>query len=110
MRRALANLVQNGINAVGRTARQGKIEIVLKGLAGSLMITVSDNGCGIPVDVGTNVFAPYYSQTQGGTGLGLSIVEKIIVDHGGKIWFESGDEGTVFYLCVPDGGLTESGA
>ncbi|HOG64998.1 MAG TPA: ATP-binding protein, partial [Spirochaetota bacterium] len=40
-------------------------------------------------------------KTSGGTGLGLSIVEKIVVDHGGKIWFESSAEETVFFMCLP---------
>lgn len=107
IRRAIVNLVQNSINAVARTERAGRIEILVQGLAGNIMFSIEDNGCGIDPADGMQVFAPYFSRTEGGTGLGLSIVEKIVVDHGGKIWFESSPGGTVFYLCIPENGISE---
>ncbi len=101
MRRALVNLVQNSLNAVAKTGRQGRIDLTIKSIAGSILFMVRDNGCGISAEDGNNVFAPYFSKTAGGTGLGLSIVEKIVVDHGGKIWFESSAQETVFFICLP---------
>jgi signal transduction histidine kinase len=57
--------------------------------------------------VGNDIFAPYYSDTGGGTGLGLSIVEKIVYDHGGRIWFESSPEGTSFYVRIDEAASAE---
>ncbi|MBO0856860.1 MAG: HAMP domain-containing histidine kinase [Chloracidobacterium sp.] len=47
---------------------------------------VSDNGRGFCPEDLPNVFAPFYTRHRGGTGLGLSIAQRIVEQHGGKIW------------------------
>ncbi|NKB21927.1 MAG: PAS domain-containing protein [Alphaproteobacteria bacterium] len=66
-----------------------------------LMISVADNGNGIPSDIAQNIFDPFVTTKSGGTGLGLALVAKLVHDHGGIIEFETDDEGTNFRLYFP---------
>ncbi len=68
----------------------------------SLLVTVSESGCGIPENQLPHIFEPFYTTKEFGTGLGLSIVKGIIDAHGGKIWAESEvGVGTQFHLLLP---------
>ncbi|MGL1893750.1 MAG: HAMP domain-containing histidine kinase [Spirochaetaceae bacterium] len=65
-------------------------------------ISIKDNGHGIPKEIIPNLFKPYFTTKYNGSGLGLAIVNKIILDHKGKIWIESAEEiGTTFYFEFP---------
>ena len=61
-----------------------------------LMVSVQDNGEGIPEDLKAHLFEPFVSSKPRGRGLGLALVAKIIGDHGGVIEFESQPKRTVF--------------
>ena len=50
-----------------------------------VLFSVSDSGCGIPVDILPNLFDPYVSSKQSGSGLGLSIVKKIVEEHSARV-------------------------
>jgi PAS domain S-box-containing protein len=60
-----------------------------------VIVTISDNGTGIPQQVASKIFDPFYSTKPvgEGTGLGLSISHGIITEHGGTIGFENNEEG-----------------
>ncbi len=107
------NLVKNAVEAApGKGA-----EIVLSttyrhgvkfAVAGSgsrvhlpLMISVGDNGEGIPEDLRSHLFDPFVTSKPKGSGLGLALVAKIIGDHGGVIEFDSRSKGTVFRVMLP---------
>ena len=66
-----------------------------------LVITVSDNGEGIPEDIQSHLFDPFVTTKSGGTGLGLALVAKIIGDHGGMIEFTSEPGCTTFRVYLP---------
>jgi two-component system, NtrC family, nitrogen regulation sensor histidine kinase GlnL len=66
-----------------------------------LMVSVSDNGGGIPEDLRPHLFDPFVSTKRNGTGLGLALVAKVIGDHGGVIEFESQPRKTVFRVFLP---------
>jgi len=67
-----------------------------------VMITVSDNGPGIPPDRVSKIFQPFYTTKESGTGLGLSITRKIVDMHEGRITVESEPgRGTTFYIFLP---------
>jgi signal transduction histidine kinase len=51
-----------------------------------VVMTIADQGCGIPEADLTQIFTPFYSRRPGGTGLGLAIAQKIILDHQGSLW------------------------
>lgn len=66
-----------------------------------LVISVVDNGEGIPEDIQTHLFDPFVTTKSGGTGLGLALVAKIIGDHGGMIEFTSEPGRTAFRVYLP---------
>jgi two-component system, NtrC family, nitrogen regulation sensor histidine kinase GlnL len=65
-----------------------------------LMVSVQDNGEGIPEDLKAHLFEPFVSSKPRGKGLGLALVAKIIGDHGGVIEFESQPKQTVFRVML----------
>jgi len=74
----------------------------------SLLISISDNGCGIPVDSQDKIFTKFFrsdnarSEHTDGTGLGLYIVKSILDHIGGEVWFWSKEkEGAIFYFTIP---------
>jgi signal transduction histidine kinase len=74
----------------------------------SLLVSVFDNGRGIPVDSQSKIFTKFYRSDNAhhehadGTGLGLYIVKSIIDHVGGEVWFSSKEkEGTTFYFTIP---------
>lgn len=66
-----------------------------------LLVTVQDNGDGIPEDLQSNLFDPFVTSKVNGTGLGLALVAKLIGDHGGTIEFDSQPRRTVFKVSLP---------
>lgn len=66
-----------------------------------LMVTIQDNGAGIPEDLHSHLFDPFVTTKPKGSGLGLALVAKIITDHGGIIEFDSLPRRTVFKVLLP---------
>lgn len=66
-----------------------------------LMVSIQDNGEGIPEDLKPHLFEPFVTSKPKGSGLGLALVAKIIDDHGGVIEFESEPKRTVFRVMLP---------
>ena len=85
MRRAVSNLVDNAVKYGGKT------EVTLAPETGRVVITVEDEGPGIPRSEREKVFEPFYrigsarDPSTGGVGLGLSVTRSIIWEHGGDI-------------------------
>ncbi|HWP56920.1 MAG TPA: ATP-binding protein [Candidatus Acidoferrales bacterium] len=101
MRRALVNLLDNAVAAVGE---QGEVSVSIeyKPEAGLVQLEVADDGCGIDPEVRERIFEPYYSTKKDGTGLGLSIVSTIVTDHHGYIRVRPNEpRGTKFVIELP---------
>jgi len=103
--RVMNNLI---VNAIKFSPDGSEIAIDTLQLQNGIMITVKDNGVGIPVVMQHKIFDPFTSAKRKGTqgeqpfGLGLYISKQIVEAHNGKIWFESEDgKGTVFYVVLP---------
>jgi two-component system nitrogen regulation sensor histidine kinase GlnL len=76
-----------------------------------LMVSITDNGSGIPDELKAHLFDPFVTTKRNGTGLGLALVAKVIGDHGGIIEFDSQPRKTVFRVflpVVPRGGRQDS--
>jgi len=76
-----------------------------------VIISVIDNGPGIPEKIAAKIFDPFFSTKAvgEGTGLGLSISHGIVTEHGGTIWFENGmNGGSVFTFELPTGAETSA--
>ena len=64
----------------------GRIVVATHDEAGSLIMSVGDDGSGIPADLRPRVFDPFFTRREGGIGLGLTIVQQIVQVHHGEIW------------------------
>ncbi|MBB6454449.1 two-component system sensor histidine kinase VicK [Salirhabdus euzebyi] len=95
-------------NAVKYSPEGGVIKLGTKVKNKMLLITVSDQGVGIPIDQIDKIFNRFYrvdkarSRKLGGTGLGLAIAKEMIEAHNGEIWAESEEgKGTTIFLTLP---------
>src|SRR5579872_797773 len=107
------NLVKNAAEAV--PAQNGEIQIttayqhgVRLAVAGSdsrvhlpLVVSIIDNGEGIPEDLRAHLFDAFVTTKHNGSGLGLALVAKVVGDHGGIIEFDSQPRRTVFRVLLP---------
>ena len=77
----------------------GLIKIEAKPINEFLVVSISDNGKGIPAELQEKIFVPYFTTKSSGTGLGLAIVKNMMLGMQGNIRFESVEnKGTTFHL------------
>lgn len=94
-------------NAVKFTQKGGKIELRTLVTGNNCIISIADNGVGIPLNRQGDIFSLSMSSTNGtqnehGTGLGLVLCKDYTELQGGRIWFSSNEgKGTTFYLSLP---------
>jgi two-component system sensor histidine kinase PilS (NtrC family) len=65
------------------------------------MLTVSDVGAGIPVEIRDRLFDPFFTTKPGGSGLGLAVVHRAIEAHRGLVFVDSSPAGTRFTVLLP---------
>ncbi len=99
--RVFNNLVKNAIQAIP-SERQGKIDVILIKSTHSYIVEVKDNGEGIPEDKMDKIFVPNFTTKSTGMGLGLAMVKSMIINAGGKVWFDTEvGKGSSFYVSLP---------
>ena len=99
--RILNNIVKNAIQSIP-TDKSGKIEIKLYTQNENALISVKDNGQGIPEHLRDKVFTPKFTTKSSGSGLGLAIATNMMDALNGRIYFETSlNIGTTFYLEIP---------
>jgi len=106
---AVLNVLVNAAHAIADrmrgTERLGRITVRTRCDGETVVISIGDNGGGIPEDVQQKIFDPFFTTKAvgRGTGQGLAIARAILVDrHGGDLRFETRPgEGTTFHLCLP---------
>ena len=103
--RAITNLVSN---AVRHAAAQSAVRVAIAPQAAGVLLSVSNQGAGIPADQLERIFDRFYrvdparARRDGGTGLGLAIVRSIMSAHGGRVQAASRvGRDTVFTLVFP---------
>ncbi|MFZ4548029.1 MAG: sensor histidine kinase [Bacteroidales bacterium] len=97
-------LLNLSFNAIQSIPENGRIiyKSVYDSLQNKIVISVKDNGSGIPLEIGHKIFNPFYTTRTQGTGLGLAISKDIIEKHNGDLWFENNlDAGCAFYISLP---------
>jgi two-component system nitrogen regulation sensor histidine kinase NtrY len=125
LRQALTNLLQNAADAVamrpdgrpdGRpdarpdareeTLDGGAITVAVRQAGGEVVVSVTDNGVGLPTEDRARLTEPYVTHKPKGTGLGLAIVKKILEDHGGRLLLDDRPDGpgAIATLVLPVGG------
>jgi len=110
LEQAIINLVRNSIDAL----KKGKDRLIRISISqpnkSEILMEISDNGSGIPREIQSQVFIPFFTTKQRGTGIGLSIVRKIIHMHGGTIQVDSREgRGSTFAIRLPQSFLKSSG-
>lgn len=110
---AFLNLVKNAAEAAPRslgeiviaTSYKQGVRVSMPGTGSRvqlpLVVTIQDNGPGIPDDIRPHLFDPFITTKAKGSGLGLALVAKIVADHGGIIEFESEPKRTLFRVMLP---------
>lgn len=103
LQRVLANLIDN---AIKYTPLKGTVRVTVEPDGGTCVISIEDDGPGIPVEDQQRVFQRFFrgdqSRSQGGSGLGLSLARAIVKAHGGSITLESAPgKNTVFWVRLP---------
>ncbi|MGM0604030.1 MAG: ATP-binding protein [Bacillota bacterium] len=105
----ISNLVGNAL----RYADEGEIEINSEVKGRRVLVSVADNGPGIPREYQSKIFDKFVragndKDEKSGTGLGLAISKEIITAHNGRIWVESEEgEGSTFSFYIPRFGYQE---
>ena len=104
LKEVLVNLLENSCEAMpeGGTITIEEQSGVAQPLGHISLIRLIDTGPGIPEEVRTKVFDPFFSTKEEGTGLGLSIARRIVEDHGGWLNVSSKEgRGTTFSISLP---------
>ena len=112
------NLLVNAAHAiedvVGTSGDKGRIVVRTRHDDNNVVISITDNGGGIPLDVRERIFDPFFTTKAvgRGSGQGLGIARTIVVEgHNGRLWFESEiGQGTTFFIELPVNGGEESHA
>jgi signal transduction histidine kinase/CheY-like chemotaxis protein len=103
MQQVLLNLLNNAEQAIMKSGKPGVIHCGALRKGERVIMTVTDNGSGIPTHVLPNIFDPFFTTKKlgEGTGLGLSIAHTLIENHGGSIYARSSPGNTVFTIELP---------
>ncbi|WP_244181813.1 sensor histidine kinase [Blastomonas natatoria] len=111
---AVTNILKNAVEAIearqqGDTDYQGLVTASVFQQEPYLVLTLDDNGIGLPADR-DRIVEPYMTTREKGTGLGLAIVKKIVEEHHGDLAFDSNGMGGTRVTIRMDMGLLRSGA
>jgi PAS domain S-box-containing protein len=85
LHQVLMNLLTNAREALGGSGGEIRIETARSERPDWIRLRISDTGPGIPADVVSKIFDPFYTTKRTGTGLGLSVTYGIIREHGGTV-------------------------
>lgn len=99
--RALNNLLNNAIQAIPEN-REPDIALEVNKKEGEIVVSICDNGSGIPEEQHEKIFEPQFTTKTKGMGLGLAMVKNIVDGFSGSIWLTSKVGcGTTFYISLP---------
>jgi PAS domain S-box-containing protein len=104
IQQVLINLMRNACDAMNAVrTRQHRIALTTaRSDEGSVTVTVTDNGSGLPADLQNRIFDPFITTKPQGMGLGLAICRSIMSMHGGDIWCANRSEGgALFGFSLP---------
>ncbi len=96
----LNNLITNALQSVP-IGTDPLVLIKLTKREGKVVLSVTDNGSGIPENLRDKLFQPNFTTKTSGMGLGLAITKNIIDNSDGSIWFETSATGTSFFIELP---------
>jgi two-component system sensor histidine kinase DctS len=100
---AIFNILRNASDAMLKSVSESHcIEVRLSTKTDYAQLSISDDGPGIPTQLGQSIFDPLFSTKTDGMGMGLAICRSIVESHKGRIWFEPKTcGGTIFFIRLP---------
>jgi len=98
LRQVLLNLVSNALQAM----EHGQVRIRTYLEEGDILLSVADQGPGIPEEYKEKIGTPFFTTKDSGTGLGLAICYRIVKRHNCTLDFVTGSQGTTFFLRIPN--------
>jgi signal transduction histidine kinase len=99
IRQVLVNLTMNAVQAM---PDGGTLELSAEVAGSRLVVSVKDEGVGVPIDALDQLFSPFYTTKKDGTGLGLSVAQQIVAGHGGEFLVSPNiPKGSVFSFSLP---------
>ena len=96
----LWNLCKNGWRHSKNEENSLKLTVYSLGKTRTVQIEISDDGDGIPEDMRSNLFEPFFTTEKTGTGLGLYIARELADANGAKLQYKSSDAGTQFVMLI----------
>lgn len=100
LQQMLLNLILNAIQEAGQEV-QGRVQVRVAGQKpGELILSVEDNGKGLPAGSGTELFDPFYTKRESGTGIGLAVVKRVVDRHGGHISIANSKLGGAHFTII----------
>jgi signal transduction histidine kinase len=106
LQQVILNLIMNAVEAMSEVAEGSRQLLIGTSDAGtgSLRVTVSDSGPGLPLANLARIFEAFYTTKSSGLGMGLSICRSIVEAHGGRLSATSNHpQGAVFCMMLPIG-------
>ncbi len=109
LRNALEAMRDNAPDAQGHATRRLALQLTTE--RGMAVLTVRDNGCGLPKDAQDHLFVPFQSTKPNGMGIGLNVCRSFVELHQGRLWFTPNEEapgrnapaatGCTFHVALP---------
>jgi signal transduction histidine kinase len=102
MAQAMINLLRNAAEASSAHGDSPRVALRLERTGnGETLVTISDNGPGVPAELRRDIFLPFFTTRAEGTGVGLNLVRQIVFAHGGTIEVrDAGGGGARFEMLV----------
>lgn len=105
LHQVILNLVMNAIQAM---PGGGRLTVSTAREEPDIVLTVADEGLGVPAELREKIFHPFFTTKPEGTGLGLAIVGRIVRAHGGRVTcLANGGQGALFEVRLPAAGAQE---
>jgi two-component system sensor kinase FixL len=102
IQQVMVNLVRNAAESMRGQFGVQRISVDVTTVEGMAIISITDSGPGVSLDLVDQLFSPFVSTKPDGMGVGLSICRRIVEAHGGKLWFEVHDGlGARFKFTLP---------
>lgn len=103
LEQVMLNLMRNGLEAMRNApSERRRLHVALSEVEGQMLIRVIDFGEGIPPEVQSKLFTPFFTTKAEGMGMGLNICRSIVEFHQGRLWVEDNPEGgTIACVTLP---------
>ena len=101
---AIVSLILNAEHAIRASGKGSRISLATRAEAGRVVITVEDDGPGIPPAIRARIFEPFFTTKQVGeaTGIGLALTHRVVHSHGGQIRLDNDHrDGSRFVISLP---------